>query len=300
MFMKGRHETPDFRPKIQRGRELKDVPEFQKAYKYMSLGLQKSGFLQKVLAAEPEAGGASALVQLNNGHVSFISQMAQTAFRSDVYLNRAALGAIGRSECLNGPGLALSNGIDSSASYLKTDLRYLQVINEDIQVTMLLAKNGWRRLYSEYSAIQTAGSTDFRGWIAQGTLYTAYMCRTAVYDSLVFLWTGYYALTGRKLIDVCALDIIALEIIPPCYNYLRSWRPLPTVSWTTVFHLCYRVIGPGYRVYTLLTPLKDDWALSSTHPDRRMSKLQSEPELAFVYLWSKQEVMEYGEERVTV
>lgn len=60
--------------------------------------------LSKIVAAEPSAAGASALVQLNTSHLSFIGQMAQTAYNCDAFLNRSALGALGASECLNGPG----------------------------------------------------------------------------------------------------------------------------------------------------------------------------------------------------
>ena len=60
--------------------------------------------LTKIVDAEPAAAGGSALVQLNTSHLSFIAQMAQTAYNCDAFLNRSALGGIGRSECLNGPG----------------------------------------------------------------------------------------------------------------------------------------------------------------------------------------------------
>lgn len=155
-------------PQTQQGEEFRDTPQFTKAYKFMSMELQNTGFVQKIkesgddftdfaicftqphrdlkeirlaawvlsivladligseylwssdsdtivlpdtiqnlsriLSTETDAGGASALVQLNNGQVSLISQIAETAFICDAYLNRAALGALGRSECLNGPG----------------------------------------------------------------------------------------------------------------------------------------------------------------------------------------------------
>ena len=58
----------------------------------------------KILVSEPKAGGVSALVQIATTNLPIISRMAQTAFAFDAYLNRAALGATCRSECLNGPG----------------------------------------------------------------------------------------------------------------------------------------------------------------------------------------------------
>jgi hyaluronan synthase len=58
----------------------------------------------EVLATEPTAAGVSAVVRINTKDLSIISRMAQTAFAFDACLNRAALGAMGRSECLNGPG----------------------------------------------------------------------------------------------------------------------------------------------------------------------------------------------------
>lgn len=60
--------------------------------------------MTRTLSAEPTAAGASSLVQLNNGDVSFVSRIAKACFTCDFYLNRAALGALGRSECPNGPG----------------------------------------------------------------------------------------------------------------------------------------------------------------------------------------------------
>ncbi|KAH7364857.1 hypothetical protein BKA65DRAFT_573415 [Rhexocercosporidium sp. MPI-PUGE-AT-0058] len=59
----------------------------------------------KIVAAKPAAAGASALVELSTSHVSFIGQMAQTAYNWDEFLNRSALGALGASEYLKGPGL---------------------------------------------------------------------------------------------------------------------------------------------------------------------------------------------------
>jgi len=36
-----------------------------------------------------------------------------------------------------------------------------------MQVTMLLGKGGWRRLYSAESIIQTAGPVTLDGWVGQ-------------------------------------------------------------------------------------------------------------------------------------
>ena len=58
----------------------------------------------QILAADPGAGGVSALVQIDTRGPSAITRMTQTAFAFDAFLNRASLGSIGRSECLNGPG----------------------------------------------------------------------------------------------------------------------------------------------------------------------------------------------------
>jgi len=60
--------------------------------------------IARILSAEAKAAGASALVRLNNAHQSSVSSMASAGFMCDAFLNRAALSALGRSECLNGPG----------------------------------------------------------------------------------------------------------------------------------------------------------------------------------------------------
>lgn len=56
-----------------------------------------------VLQQEPGVGGGSVFVRLHNKGASAISRMASAAFSADTYLNRAALGALGTSECLHGP-----------------------------------------------------------------------------------------------------------------------------------------------------------------------------------------------------
>lgn len=145
-----------------------------------------------ILSSDGRVGGLSALVQLNNGDASFVSGMAQAAFGCDSYLNRAALGSIGRSECLNGPGsmfratalrevafqwycFEYPNSMGTVVSHISSALKYFsnqaQAINEDIQVTMLLAQRGWKRLYSDLSIIETGGPTTLRGWIGQRVGY---------------------------------------------------------------------------------------------------------------------------------
>jgi hyaluronan synthase len=59
--------------------------------------------MASVLAAQPNAGGASAYVRLHNESESLISRMVAAMFAMDVYLNRAAAGALRRSEYLHGP-----------------------------------------------------------------------------------------------------------------------------------------------------------------------------------------------------
>lgn len=120
---------------------------------------------------------------------------------------------------------------------------------------------------------------DYKYIIDQGALYTAYMVRTALYDPLIFLWTAYFAFTGKALINISPLDVMALEVIPACYNYFNSPRPQTIFVPTIILYLLYRAIAPGYRVYTFLTPLRDSWSLQSAH---------SSPftlELAFINVW---------------
>ncbi|PVH75778.1 glycosyltransferase family 2 protein, partial [Cadophora sp. DSE1049] len=242
--------------------------------------------ITKIVAAEPTVAGASALVQLNTAHLSFIAQMAQTAYNCDAYLNRSALGGIGRSECLNGPGslfrIAALRTVAASwyhCQYPASQSR--TVLNEDMQVTMLLGKEGWSRRYSAGSIIQTAGPVTLDGWVgqrirwsrgihlhrvhdyqyilSQGYLYTAYMIRSGLYDPLLFLWTAYYAIMGQQLVQISLLDFICLEVIPPVYNYFRSTKPRAGLSRTVAHYLSYRAISPAYRMYTFLTPQKDSW-----------------------------------------
>ncbi|KAG4431960.1 hypothetical protein IFR05_012556 [Cadophora sp. M221] len=269
--------------------------------------------LSKIVAAESAAAGASALVQLNTSHLSFIGQMAQTAYNCDAFLNRSALGAIGASECLNGPGslfrIAALRTVAASWYHCQYPAsQYRTVLNEDIQVTMLLGKEGWHRRYSAESIIRTAGPITLKGWVgqrirwsrgihlhrvhdyryilSQGYLYTAYMIRSGLYDPLLFIWITYFAITGRHLIKISLLDLICLEVIPLCYNYFRSTKPRAGFSRTVPHYLSYRAISPAYRMYTFLTPRKDSWALPPTQTAKTVSKFFPwEAEMSFLYLW---------------
>lgn len=141
-----------------------------------------------ILSSDEKAVGVSALVQLNNGNASFVSGIAQAAFAYDAYLNRAALSSLGRSECLNGPGsmfrasalgevafqwlcfkypTSIERAVSQSLPEFKFSSNQSQSTNEDIQVTMLLAEKGWKRLYSNLCIIETGGPTTLRGWIGQ-------------------------------------------------------------------------------------------------------------------------------------
>lgn len=59
--------------------------------------------LARVIRAEPQAAGGGVYVRLHNAAASAFSRMASLAWGLDTYMNRAALGAFGTSECLNGP-----------------------------------------------------------------------------------------------------------------------------------------------------------------------------------------------------
>lgn len=59
--------------------------------------------LAKSLKAEPKAAGAGSYVRLHNAEASDVSRMAGIVWALDFYMNRAAIGALGMSECLNGP-----------------------------------------------------------------------------------------------------------------------------------------------------------------------------------------------------
>lgn len=59
------------------------------------------------LAAEPNAGGASVHVRLHNEKETNIAQMTGLTFALDTYLNRAAAGALNKSEYLHGPATIL-------------------------------------------------------------------------------------------------------------------------------------------------------------------------------------------------
>jgi hypothetical protein len=59
--------------------------------------------MSAVLAAEPQAAGASAYVRLHNADETVVSKMTSLVFALDTYMNRAAAGALGKSEYLHGP-----------------------------------------------------------------------------------------------------------------------------------------------------------------------------------------------------
>ncbi|KAJ5038744.1 uncharacterized protein L3040_006424 [Drepanopeziza brunnea f. sp. 'multigermtubi'] len=268
--------------------------------------------LTKIVAAEPRAAGGSALVQLNNAHISFVSRMAQTSFSCDAIMNRSANAAIGRSECLNGPGslFRIAALRTVAAGWYRCQYpgsQFRSVLNEDMQVTMMFGKAGWKRLYSEGSIIQTAGPTNLKGWVgqrirwsrgihlhrvhdyqyvlSQGLLYTAYMVRSALYDPLLLIWTSYFAITGRQLVKISVLDVLALEVIPPFYNYFKSRKPQAGLTAIAPY-LSYRAIAPAYRMYTFLTPGKDSWALpSGAKTSGFLTMLSFDPEMGFVYFW---------------
>lgn len=127
---------------------------------------------------------------------------------------------------------------------------------------------------------------DYRYIMSQGLLYTAYMVRSALYDPLLLIWISYFAITGRQLINISILDVFALEVIPPLYNYFKSRRPRAGIFSTLVHYLSYRTISPAYRMYTFLTPGKNSWALPSTQSTQFFSRLRSfDPEMGFVFLW---------------
>lgn len=235
-----------------------------------------------ILSSDEKAVGVSALVQLNNGNASFVSGIAQAAFAYDAYLNRAALSSLGRSECLNGPGSMFRASALGEVAFQWLCFKYPTSIerastNEDIQVTMLLAEKGWKRLYSNLCIIETGGPTTLRGWIgqrvrwsrglnlhrwydfnyivSQGPLYALYFCRTIIYDLFAVVLLTYYAFTGRKILSVSTIDLIMLEFIPPIYNSLHSKPGKVSLLKTALMYACYRFTTPIYRLYALLTPL---------------------------------------------
>ncbi|KAM0722490.1 hypothetical protein Q7P37_001931 [Cladosporium fusiforme] len=128
--------------------------------------------MAKILFMEERAAGASALVRLNNSHESFVSNMASAGFMCDAFLNRASLSALGRSEYLNGPGSvfrksALRDVAIAWYHYSYPGSTHLMSINEENQLTMLLALKGWDRLYIDQSIIHTAAPTTLKGWLGQ-------------------------------------------------------------------------------------------------------------------------------------
>lgn len=116
--------------------------------------------------------------------------------------------------------------------------------------------------------------------LSQGLLYTAYMIRSALYDPLLLIWTSYFALTGTQLVRLYLLDVLALEGIPPIYNYFRPARARAGLVATLAPYLSFRAIAPAYRMYTFLTPGKESWALPAA-----ARAFSFDPEMGFVYLW---------------
>ena len=58
------------------------------------------------MARDPCIGGASAVVCVHNSHDSMIAKLATIMFALNTYLNRAAMGALGQSDCLMGSSSA--------------------------------------------------------------------------------------------------------------------------------------------------------------------------------------------------
>ncbi|KAH7400433.1 hypothetical protein BKA64DRAFT_642579 [Cadophora sp. MPI-SDFR-AT-0126] len=195
----------DFEPKPQRDKLPEHDFEFQKAYDYMFNEVKNSGFLDVIRDTTDDVGIcftqphrdlkevrlAAWILSIVLKGVEYLwssdsdtivlpdtifnltkllpqSPQQQTAYNCDAYLNRSALGAIGRSECLNGPGslfrIAALRTVAASWHHCQYPASQTRtVLNEDMQVTMLLGKEGWRRLYSAESIIQTAGPVTLDG-----------------------------------------------------------------------------------------------------------------------------------------
>lgn len=62
--------------------------------------------ITRAMARNACTGGASAVVCVHNSHDSMIAELATVMFALNTYLNRAAMGALGQSDCLMGPSAA--------------------------------------------------------------------------------------------------------------------------------------------------------------------------------------------------
>ncbi|KAL9026475.1 MAG: hypothetical protein Q9180_007479, partial [Flavoplaca navasiana] len=267
----------------------------------------------KIMVSEPKAGGVSALVQIATTNLPIISRMAETAFAFDVYLNRAALAATCRSECLIGAGSMFRIPALREVAVPWYRIQYpgsctLTTINEDIQITMLLAAKGWHRLYSERSVILTTGPLTIRGWLgqrvrwsralnlhlwydfhyifSQGPMYLAYWYKAALYDVLLWLYFVYYAITGQKLLQFSVSDLLLLEVLPPFYNWLRTPGSLSAKPISIALYFLYRFFGPTVKMYALLTPFDQSWGLSRAQNGlTTLGSIVYEREMAFLAVW---------------
>ncbi|KAF2094305.1 hypothetical protein NA57DRAFT_60935 [Rhizodiscina lignyota] len=272
--------------------------------------------LARVLKSEPKAAGAGAYVRLHNAEVSSISRMAGLAWALDTYMNRAALSALGTSECLNGPTSMYRVSALREVMVVQYRFHYLEstentVINEDIQTTMMLAKRGWKRLYVEYASALTGGPETLRAWYgqrlrwsrginfhrffdapyiaSQGPLTIWYWLRSGFYDVFVFLWVLWYAIFGTELFKITRYDVLVFELLPPIYNFLRCQAPMPSLPVSVTLFACYRFVCPSYRMLTFITPFSTSWALpqkSTETPFYPLSFVHREFEALFFMLWT--------------
>lgn len=116
------------------------------------------------------------------------------------------------------------------------------------------------------------------------------MARLAFYDIFTFLWITWYTLSGKSLLGLGLLDVAILEVLPLCYNTLRTSEKIPSIHITVPLYLLHRLIAPFCRLYPVLTPFDDAWALAhlsgSGEQSKWMSMVRSQQESLAFTLWA--------------
>lgn len=99
-----------------------------------------------------------------------------------------------------------------------------------------------------------------------------------------------FTCTSYSLFSLRVIDIFLLEMVPPFYNILRSYKEIPSLYSALPLYFIHRLIAPFTRLYPLLTPLTTSWNLPPPSnfptPVEGISKLRLQHIEAGFTLWA--------------
>ncbi|QKX56947.1 uncharacterized protein TRUGW13939_04055 [Talaromyces rugulosus] len=268
-----------------------------------------------VIAADPNAGGASSGLVVHNTNHSIWTRFGRAVYWYELYLARCPPTLSGTHDCQTGPSavirVAALPGI-LYRWYAQTILGTRMIVNEDRHLTTCLLMRGWTIKYAADTLAATETPPTFTGWIMQQVRWarathieTFQQPKLYMINNPIFFWSAlkresgplvvaasvfYYLYTGRPVAYFSVYDVLFRIICTTLYNWLRNPDGGPRHSWAWVLPtLIFCTIPmPAIQIWGLLTVLDGGWGTTmraGVESSRRYEFWKRCYNMGFLVLW---------------